>query len=47
MVRGEVSRILMRLGRNVDIEIILKKFESVYDIVDIKEEFLVKLYSIK
>lgn len=47
MVRGEVSRILMRLGIGVDIEIILEKFESVYGIVDIKEEFLVKFYSVK
>lgn len=37
----------MRLGRNVDIETILKKFESVYDTVDTKEELLVKLYSTK
>lgn len=46
-VRGEASRILMRLGRNVDIETILKKFESVYDTVDTKEELLVKLYCTK
>lgn len=37
----------MRLGRNEDIETILKKFESVYDTVDTKEELLVKLYSTK
>lgn len=46
-VRGEASRILMRLGTGVDIETILEKFESVYGTVDTKEELLAKFYSAK
>lgn len=46
-VRGEASRILMRLGTGVNIETILEKFESVYGTVDTKEELLAKFFSAK
>lgn len=46
-VRGEASRILMRLGTGVDIETILEKFESVYGTVYTEEELLAKFYSAK
>ncbi|XP_056001618.1 uncharacterized protein LOC130048640 [Ostrea edulis] len=46
-VRGEASRILMRLEPGVRIKAVLEKFESVYGTVDTKEELLAKFYSAK
>jgi len=44
-VRGEASRILMRLGTSVGIGNILQKFDSVFGIIDTKETLLAKFYS--
>lgn len=46
-VRGEASKILMRLGTSVTIEQVLHKFESVYGIIDCKESLLADFYSAK
>lgn len=46
-LRGEASRILMRLGPGVSFIGILEKFESVYGVVDSKECLLAKFYSAK
>lgn len=46
-VRGEASRILMRLGTGATPNTILEKFESVYGTVDTKEELMAKFYSAK
>ncbi|VDH91924.1 Hypothetical predicted protein [Mytilus galloprovincialis] len=46
-VRGEASKILMRLGTEVTIDTIMEKFESVYGVVDTKESLLAKFYSAK
>lgn len=46
-VRGEASKMLMRLGTDVTIETILEKFESVYGVVDTKESLLARFYSAK
>jgi len=46
-VRGEASRILMRLGPGVKIDEILHKFDSVYGVVESLENLLAKFYSAK
>lgn len=46
-VRGEPSRVLMRLGTTATVIEILQKFDSVYGIIDTRESLLAKFYSAK
>ena len=44
-VKGEASRVLMRLGADTKLEHILEKFDSVYGTIDTKEDILANFYS--
>ena len=44
-VKGEASRVLMRLGGDVTYEEVMRKFDSVYGIIERKQNILANLYS--
>lgn len=46
-VRGDASRVLMRLGTGIKVEDILQKFDSVYGVVETNKALLAKFYSAK
>ena len=44
-VKGEASKVLMRLGNEITFGEVMKKFESVYGIIESKEHILANFYS--
>ena len=44
-VKGEASRVLMRLGGDVTYEEVMRKFDSVYGVIETKENILANFYS--